>query len=181
VWNHQAPLADRPIIASERIASVSLPAAYNLNSIVFPTTAGSVFVNSSSTPPLVPGNYGSYTVNSGGILRLQAGTYFFESLTINSAAKVYGTDDTVLYIKQSAQFQGPFTNASSALVPVFIGYRGTTLNLSYNFVGTVVAPNATVRMGTASATTFTGMMHAKIIDVANRSRLTCAVQDWGNL
>ena len=172
-WDHSAALPDRPVIESETIGPVSLPAPLDLSGITFPTTPGSQAINTATVPPFVPGNYGQITVNTNGVLVLQAGTYFFEALTVNSGGKIVATPDTVLFVKNSNQFQGPIVDSSNNLVPVFLGYNGTTLNLSNNFMGTVVAPNATVKFGTSSAQLFIGTIHAKTIDLQNGADLQC--------
>jgi hypothetical protein len=172
-WDTQIAVADQPEIESETIGPVSLPPAFDLSSVVFPNTPGEEYVDPGEDPVLTPGNYGAYTVNSGGVLTLLAGTYFFEELTINSEGTVVATEETVLFIKQSDQFQGPIEDSAGDLVSVFIGFDGPLLNLSYDFVGTIVAPNGTVHMGTAQAQDFSGVIHAQTIDLANAADFTC--------
>lgn len=175
-WDTGAALPDRPVIESQTIGPVSLPAPLDLSGVVFPTTPGSQAINNASVPPFAPGNYGQITVNTNGVLVLQAGTYFFEALTVNSGGKIVATPDTVLFVKNSNQLQGPIQDASNNLVGVFLGYAGTTLNLSNNFIGTVVAPNATVRFGTNTAQLFIGTIHARVIELQNGADLQCQAE-----
>jgi hypothetical protein len=175
VWDDTVAEADHPIIASETIAPVGFAPALDLSSVSFPTMGGQFWVNANESLPLSPGAYGNYTLNSGATVTLGAGVYFFEQLAVNHAATLVVTDDTVIFVKAIDRFQGDVVAPGGGEVSPVIGFSGTSFNLEADFSGIIIAPNATVRMGTANAMTFSGMVHAKNIDVANQAVLTCEV------
>jgi hypothetical protein len=106
---------------------------------------------------------------------LEAGDHYFEELHVNSSsAVIQAPSGTRLFVRTAMTFRSSVVEAGGALATVFLGYDGTAdLVLEANFSGTVIAPNATVRMGTASAQSFSGAVHAASIDLTNGADFTC--------
>ncbi len=154
----------------QQFTPVSLPAPLDLAGV--PAPSGGPPVTLGSTP-LQPGSYGQTTVNSGEVLTLGAGVYSFLSLTLNDSAIVTASDDTVLYVGTSQQWQSSFRTTTGTLAHVTAGYFGTDLQMSADFAGTLVAPNATVHMGTSNAQAFSGIVHAATIVLENDADFTC--------
>ncbi len=102
---------------------------------------------STGTTSLAPGAYGSVNVQ-GGTLALSSGTYYIGSITLEPPAKISVTSSsgpTIIYVRTSFVDHG--TWSASAPDKVLLGYLGTNLlALEKPFAGTVVAPNARIRL-----------------------------------
>lgn len=154
--------------------STALPPALSLTGITFPNTAGSSFINAGEARVLEPGAYGAVTVNSQGTLVLRPGTYHFRELHVNDAARLIASTSTKVFVKTKMSYRTPFTLDGERLAPIYLGYNGTfELTLEANLDGTVVAPNAAVRQGTATAQAFRGKVHARTIELRNNAKFTC--------
>ncbi len=170
---------ETPEISGDVAGAVAIPAAIDLSGIVAPplTTPNTINVNPNDGPvPLAPGSYS--TINNNGTMVLQAGAYYIQSLSFNAQSRFVVDPDggTVLYIQFANNFQGQFLEAvNGSLGPVTVIYFGTQLNIQSNFEGVILAPNATVQVGTASSQVLlVGVLQAMTIDVRNQARLTCS-------
>jgi hypothetical protein len=149
--------------------TVSLPPAPALN-VTFPTTNnGDVTVNSLQTRALSPAAYASVTVN-GGTLRLQAGTYLINSLTVNSGSTVSlpASGSVQLFVRDQLILRGTFSG-SAPLVLGFAGNSATTLETPLR--ARVIAPNAAVTVQQP----LTGSLSAHDITVNPSLSLQCAL------
>lgn len=141
----------------------------------FPAPAGpNRFVNPGPPLVLAPGSYPSVTVNSGGVLRLSGGDYYFTNLTINGASLVQVTPTTRIFVRSNLAYRASFVSTTGLVVPIFLGYAGTAnLRLEARFDGTLVAPAARVFFGAGSGITFTGSFFARVLEVNPQSDLVC--------
>jgi hypothetical protein len=148
-----------------------------------PVTGGDVTVNANMLQNLGAGSYGSLNVNSGGVLFLGAGNYFFQNLNINSgtvvavAAPAPGSSRSATRIFVANQFalRTQFLNpGGSGLAEVLIGHTGSgSVTLDTNFIGTFVAPNADLTLGTGAPKQFIGAFYARTLRVGNDTQLLC--------
>jgi hypothetical protein len=152
--------------------TVDLPAPPSLPAFP-PPSGGNLFVNPGPPVTLAPGSRPAVTVNSGGTLILQAGDYFFQSLTVNSAATIQVTPDTRVFVQNSLALRAPFRAAGGAVQPILLGFAGNDVTLESTFDGTLIAPNARVTFGIGSGLVFTGSFFARIIEVRPDSDLVC--------
>ena len=158
---------------SAAFAQVALPPIPALPA--FPAvTGGNITVNSGNRRTLAAGSFGNVTVTSGGTLVLGAGDFFFQNLTMNSAATVRVTPTTRIFVRTSFTAQASFLAAAgTAVQPIFFGFAGNTLSFDAAFNGTLVAPNATVFFGTGAGLTFTGAFYGRTLEVRPQSTLVC--------
>ena len=104
------------------------------------------------TVSLPPGAYNMLNIQ-GGTLALSSGTYYIDSITLEPPAKISVTSangPTIIYLRTSFIDHG--TWSASAPDKVLLGYLGTSLlALEKPFAGTVVAPNARIRLAVGNA------------------------------
>ena len=108
------------------------------------------------TPPekssIVPGYYGQVTLNTlnnqASELTLQSGTYYIDSLTLNSNTKIWldqSQGPVLIYVSQVVAFRATFAALDGSAPDLFVGYSGSPqLFVEANYRGALVAPNATV-------------------------------------
>jgi len=135
----------------------------------------------SGTTSLAPGSYGSVTLQSGG-LKLRAGTYYIDRLTLepNTAFTIDSSAGPVyLYVRTALIFR---TNMTGAADKLLLGYFGTQLlALERPFFGTVVAPNARVRLAVGN-TPHSGAVLAKEAELDPGVNLTFrAFAHWNQI
>ena len=129
-----------------------LPATITTWSVTYPSAViSNVIVPVNGTASATPARYGAFQVFSGGTLKLSAGTYYIDSLDLESGSKLVLTQDTgpvILYVRNSVIFRGVVSTTTSGAAPDFLlGYFGTAgLIVEARFVGTIVAPSATVTL-----------------------------------
>jgi serine protease len=133
------------------------------------------------TNSLAPGSYGSVTLQSGG-LTLRAGTYYIDRLTLepNTTFTINSSAGPVfLYVRSSLIFRANMVGAPDKLL---LGYLGTQLaNLERTFSGTIVAPNARVRLAVGN-TPHTGAVLAKEVELDPGVKLTFRpFADWNQV
>jgi len=153
-----------------QFSTVTLPPLPTLPAFP-PPTGNNMTINGTFSP--APGSYRSITLNSGATLNLAAGTYFFQSLIINSAVTVRAQATTRVFVQSQIAVRSPFRNAGGATQSIFLGYAGASLVMEAAFNGTLVAPNASVAFGVGSGLTFTGAFFARQIEVRPDSSLVC--------
>jgi len=160
-------------------ATVSLPAGRNLAGVVFPTTnAGAITLAPDAARTLAPGAYAVVTVNSRATLTLTAGTYTFESLTLEPQSRLnlnQSAGAIQLFVKTSVIDRGDITPAGGVADAFLLGYAGTaSLTVERPFpAGTIVAPSAAVIIGSLGSTAFRGQLFAKDIQIRPDATLTC--------
>ncbi len=158
--------------------TVNLPPFPSLASVVFPPPASSPsFINPGPPVPLSPGSYGDVFVNSGGTLLLSSGDYYFLGLTINSSSTVRINDSTGsvrIFVANTFAYRSSFQHTNGTLADVFVGYRGSQGTvIEAPFLGTFVAPNATVEMGTGNVMEVRGRFAALNLIVRPATNLVC--------
>jgi hypothetical protein len=114
-----------------------------------------------------PGSYGRVDIKSGSGLTLSAGKYYFDSVNIETNAKLTlntAGGPVFVFVRDGFNYKGVLQYSGSA-AKVFFGVFGTTMvSLETVLKGTVVAPNATLRLAPAFKT-FDGAFFGKAIQV----------------
>ncbi|MBN2804977.1 MAG: hypothetical protein JXR91_17910 [Deltaproteobacteria bacterium] len=150
----------------------------DLSGVVFPANPGNAMnINANETKTLTPGYYPVVTLNSQATLKLSAGVYYFEGLNINSDSVVIieaAPEDIQIYLNSAFTLKESFVNGSGQQTDVFIGYVGdNTVELYAPFSGTLLAPDATVILGTSPDKTFEGRFVAGDLILTPDTVLTC--------
>jgi hypothetical protein len=122
-----------------------------------PSPGSNVTVNIGQSQSLMPGSYGTVTVNSLGSLTLSTGTYYLANLNLLPQTTVYlnqANGPVIIYVTGAVVLQGTFNSLTSNPPDLLIAYLG---NLPVNlgqaiaidgglilspFVGAVIAPSA---------------------------------------
>lgn len=136
---------------------------------------------------LPPNSYGHVSLHSRSILELSgageggARTYYFESLSIEPGAtlRIPNGEPALLLVRGTFDFKGTLDFSGQA-GDLFFGLFGTaSISLENVLVGTVVAPNATLRFAPAHRS-FEGSWFAKAIEVEADVTLSAApFAHWG--
>jgi hypothetical protein len=130
---------------------------------------------------LVPGQFGNVTVYSRAQLTLGAGDYDFTGLDLEPQAHLVvpaNVENVRIFVRDNVVYRGTANLSNGAAAPVYLGFAGTSpVVLESPFVGTVIAPNATLTLQTVS-TPHTGEFFAKQVNVAahttvNSSAFSC--------
>jgi hypothetical protein len=118
-------------------------------SVTFPATSAELEVDPGTTASLPPGAYDTVTVAQGATLMLTAGTYTFNSLSVDTGGTIQGNTASgplVMYVQTSLHLYGSIV-PSGGPSTLLLGYAGTSsLILESAFSGTFVAPNAAVTL-----------------------------------
>jgi hypothetical protein len=139
-----------------------------------------ITLNSGQSRNLNPGTYGNVTVNSGATLRFnQAGTYVFASLKIQSSSTVLAlVGSPLLKVRGTLEFRSSIRRSAGSPLLVFTNIQSNTTGLiviEAPFSGTVLAPQASLRIGNGSATFNSGSFFARDIEVHPHTTLRHAV------
>jgi DNA-binding protein YbaB len=144
----------------------------NLNlSVTFPgTNQGNQTVAPNGQLTLSPGAYADVTVNAGATLFLSGGTYYMNNFDVEPGAKLSCTSQTTqvtVYVKLGFIFRGSIIEKNSSARPkFFLACFGTTLiPIEAPYTGTLVAPDAPVKLGTVGAPGHTGAFFVKDLTV----------------
>jgi hypothetical protein len=120
--------------------------------VSLPASGSAVLVNQGQTRLLAPGAYAAVNVKTGGKLKMSAGTYFFDSLTLEPNSQ-WVVDDSagavVVYVRKDSIFRGiltgvPSTNTKIKLLVVNLGTISVPVEAAFR--GTLFSPNATLLM-----------------------------------
>jgi len=114
-------------------------------------TSSSTVTLSTGSKTLPPGSYGNVQIN-GGTLNLGAGTYYIDTLNLQSGSNLVVNNATApvfLYVKTALTFRTKLTGTPDNLMLVYLGTAATAIETT--FQGTFVAPNAAVRFGVGGA------------------------------
>ena len=144
----------------------------NLNlSVTFPgSNQGNKTVPINGQLTLSPGAYADVQVFSGGTLFLSGGTYHFNNFTVEPQARISCTSQATqvtVYVKLGFIFRGSIIEKNSSARPkFFLGCFGTSLiPIEAPYTGTLVAPDAPVKLGTVGAPGHTGAFYVKDLTV----------------
>jgi hypothetical protein len=128
-----------------------------------------VALEPSQSLTLAPGNYGSVMAKSGSTLRLTGGSYYIDSLMMDSGAQLIIDDATgpiVLNIRSQFMFRGNEVVTSATTPNLLVGYFGTNdAFLEAPFRGSVIVPAAKLVLGQAAGSTYEGTFLAKQLEV----------------
>ncbi len=133
--------------------------------VALPASGAAITVPVNGTRNLSSGSYASVVAFSGARLNLVAGTYFLDSLTMEPQSTL-GADTRngaiTLYVRQGFTFRGTttFTGPNDRLMIVYLGAASPALDRSFS--GTLVAPNAFVRLGVGGSP-YTGAVFAQSV------------------
>jgi hypothetical protein len=134
---------------------------------------------------LPPGRYGNVVVFTGGDLQLSAGTYRFNTLTVNLGASVTlrnPSGTTQVYVRDNVVYAGVI-NGDSAEKRLLVGYSGCLpITLATPFRGTFVAPltpNLLLSGGLLGPQT--GSFIGKQVTLDTLVRVIYAPYDWTNV
>ncbi len=118
---------------------------------------------------LLPGAYGSVHVSANANLGLSAGTYYVDSLTIESGATLTVDDSAgpiILNIRSQWAFRGKEVIVSTAFPNFFIGYNGAgDASVETALRASVVSPRGKLVLGQTDGLVFEGTFLAKSIEV----------------
>jgi hypothetical protein len=105
------------------------------------------------------------------MLSLGAGTYFFESLSVQPGAQLVLSGVVVVYVHSSMTFHGSVVASVGGAPQLLLGYFGSqSLVVDAAFSGTLIAPNAPVTL--ADSAVFRGVLLAH--DIAIQPSATIA-------
>jgi hypothetical protein len=164
---------------TQNSTSVILPAGRDLSGVVFPASnAGAVTLPPDGTRSLAPGSYGMVTASSRAVLTLSAGTYYFQSLTLEPQSRLHlnqAGGPVKLYVKNSMIVRGQIASIAGAPDGFVLGFAGTgSVVLETPFPGgTVIAPSAGVVIASLGTNAFRGQLFAKDIQVRPQAVVTC--------
>src|SRR5690606_34987713 len=107
--------------------------------------------------------------------RAGPGDHFFEEFHVNTDSVIVTVmGGARVFVRTAVAFRAPFVDPTGAITPVLFGFGGTSdLVLEADFAGTVIAPEAAVRMGTSNAQSFSGSVRARAIELRNNADFTC--------
>jgi hypothetical protein len=164
-------------IAGSKHRATPLAPKVNRNWLVaFATNAAPVTLNSGQSQTLVPGTYGVVTVNSGGRLTLTAGTYHFESLKLNSLGSLTlntAAGPIIANVRSELILRSTIQNRQSVASKVLFGYFGTALAaVETGFGGTLVAPNATIKIEGMNGTMHYGAFLGQNVSIQPDAAIT---------
>jgi hypothetical protein len=116
---------------------------------------------------LAPGHHGDVRVQAQSQLNLSSGTYSFTSLRFESGTTLNlnaGTGPVVIFVRDAVQLRRIISNSNSLerLVVIYEGAEASTLTSL--FLGTFIAPNATVVVE-SSAQSYKGSMVARRVEL----------------
>jgi len=151
--------------------------------VTFPTPGAPINLEPDTSQTLSPGSYGDVTVKSRSTLRLNPGTFFVNSFSIEPQATIAVDGGPVtLYVGTTMNFKGTIS-AGAQDASFLVGVAGTgTVFLETPFTGTIVAPNATIRFATVTGTGYTGQFFGRGIDIQPDSIFTLKTYlGWGAL
>lgn len=148
--------SNTPVVSQNKTFSVDWPDQPGTDFVRYAAN-GSLPPNGNPGESLAPGNYGKFELHDRNRITLTAGQYFFTSFTLYSQAEVRidSTSGPVqIFVSGSINSQGkilPAINASGTPIvtegQVLLATRGAgQVILTGSFSGTVVAPNAEIRL-----------------------------------
>jgi hypothetical protein len=164
---------------TQNSTSVILPAGRDLSGVVFPASnAGAVTLPPDGTRTLAPGSYATVIANARAVLTLSAGTYYFQSLTLEPQSRLHlnqAAGPVKLYVKNSMIIRGQIASVAGAPDGFVLGFAGTgSVVLETTFPGgTVIAPSAGVVVASLGTNAFRGQLFAKDIQVRPQAVVTC--------
>jgi hypothetical protein len=170
------------IVTGGIVQNTPLGALDNVSfSATFSSTVPADKTISSGSQTLVPGRFAGLTVMGGATAVLSAGTYYFNSLTLQSGSILSlsgSTGAVIVYVGDTVIYRATIvgTAADKRLLLAFAGSAGVFIETPFR--GTVVAPQAALSVG-QSGVTHSGAFFAKSVDVAANVTINQVAFDWG--
>jgi hypothetical protein len=142
---------------------------------------------------LAPGRYGQVVLKSRNRLNLSAGTYVVDALQLEPQSRIVIDDSAgpvLLSVRDTLLFKGKIEALSGLHPAIRVAYAGSSaVVLETAFAGTLLAPNASLRLGTPTAPArFVGSFYAKDLEVSPDSVVELrpfftyvATKAWGGL
>jgi hypothetical protein len=157
------------VIDGQTVSNTPVSSQTTSFDVVFPGTTGGPVTVGPEGPlvSLTPGAYGSLDVRSRGKISLTTGTYYFDSFNTEPQGEIQLNGAPIyLYVKNAFTYKGGFRRISGDDGQILVGYFGTTdAFLQAPFVGTIIAPNATVAMHRPESGQHRGTFFGKTIEV----------------
>lgn len=135
----------------------------------FSDSAAHITLNSGQIQAPAPGTFGNVTVNAGAKLTLKAGTYNINSLKLEpqSTLKLDTSGGPIFVnVKNELVFRGTVENRSTVASKALFTYLGSTLvSVDAPFGGTLIAPNATIKLESLNGATHYGAFFGQDVEV----------------
>jgi hypothetical protein len=141
----------------------------------FAESAPNIVLTSGQIRTLSPGQYGDVTVNAGTRLNLGTGTYAFRSLKVEPQSTLSlspGAGSVVINVRSELIFRGAVTDRANVASKVLVGYLGTAMAaVEAPFGGTMVAPNARIKVEGLNGAIHYGAFFGKDVEVHPGARV----------
>jgi hypothetical protein len=138
--------------------------------VYFPNSnQGAVSLEPNQTRSIAPGAFGDASVKAGAKLSLRAGTYFFQSLTLEPSSTLEldnRTGPLFIYVRNRLIYRGKTVELSASTPNVLFGVVGSdSVMVEAPFRGTLVAPKAAVVLATVGAAGHVGAFYGRSLEV----------------
>jgi hypothetical protein len=135
--------------------------------VEFPQSTQSVILQASQTANLLPGAYSSVTINRAAQVTLHSGAYYIDQLDLEPQGSIKLDESAgpiFVYVQTSLIYRGNLTGGTvGELLVAYLGSQLVTV-IESPFSGTLLAPNATVRLG-VGGTAHSGSVFPKDLQV----------------
>ena len=166
--------ANAPVVTGGEFPGVNVLPIVTSWSVTEPTTnAGDVFfpaVTTIQNHTVPPGSYAAFNIHDRNRVFLSSGTYFFTSFNTEPLAEVWlnkTNGPIVIYVRDSFTYKGKFVENGGPVGRLVVGYSGTSdAFLQAPFVGTIVAPSATIKLERPTSAQHVGSFYGKGVEVA---------------
>lgn len=143
--------------------------------VTFAEGAADITLVNGQTRTLIPGSYRNVTVNAGTRLTLGTGTYNFQSLKLEPQSTLTlnpGAGSVVINVRSELIFRGVVPSRDTNAAKVLVGYFGTAMAaVEAPFGGTLVAPNARIKVESLNGATHYGAFFGKDVEVHQGARV----------
>lgn len=166
--------SDAPVIRNGEFPGVPItPATFTWTTRHPGTSLGDVEFFAVPTPVdhvVPPGAYGKFNIHDRNRVLLSSGTYFFDSFNTESQAQILVNKTSgpiVIYVRNSFSYKGAFVENGGPVGQVLVAYSGSSdAFLQAPFVGTMVAPNATIKLERPTSAQHRGSFFGRAVEVA---------------
>jgi hypothetical protein len=142
--------------------------------VTFPPAGFSVQLEPDRTLRLAPGSYGAVQIKSRSAVFLQAGDYYFSSLTVEPGAvlSLPSAGKARIFVQSGFVFRGRVARPAGGTAALLVAYLGTSnALLESSFRGSVIAPNAKIVLASVE---HVGSFFGKRLEVQAGARLRYA-------
>lgn len=152
---------------------------------IFPSTnAGDIVLPDNDTRSLYPGGYANVTASYGAKLSLQSGEYYFASLDVEWQAKLslnMAKGPIIVYVTDTFMFKGELLNEGGRDGDFLLVYLGNAdVVLETSLTGTIVAPNASLTLG-STTDGHRGGFYARDIEVRPDDKVVFGSFPWSSI